>query len=213
VQCINGLSLPCELAGAECGDRMREIAIDPAANRIGNALDNCFGSANLVADTPTAANIEDALGNGVAIVSYNAQGTPIIVRPITTHSQDSVGNPDRRVFDTSGVDGMYAVANDIKVRSRRSSRRRRSRRTSRRMRPPAGGRRRRARHQIFLVERLRFWSGARRRPQGHCSTSPLPTAPSSRQVNATDPTQVDIVLPYAIFPPLAKFGVYMQKVA
>jgi phage tail sheath gpL-like len=213
VQCTNGLSLPCELAGAECGDRMREIAIDPAANRIGNALDNIFGAADLVADTPTAANIEDALGNGVAIVSYNAQGTPIIVRPITTHSQDAVGNADRRVFDTSGVDGMYAVANDIKVSlPQEFPKAKISKDLAADADPLPAGVVEERDIKSFLVERLRFWSA---RGVVRKDTLDLAIANGTiiAAVNATDPTQVDIVLPYAIFPPLAKFGVYAQKIA
>jgi phage tail sheath gpL-like len=213
VMCINGQSLPCEWAGAECGDRMAAVAIDPAANRIGNTLENCIGSANIVADTPTPANIEDALGNGVAVVSYNAQGVPVIVRPITTHSQDSGGNPDRRVLDTSGVDGCYAVANDIKVSlPQEFPKAKISKNLAADADPLPAGVVEERDIQSFLIQRLRFWQS-----KGVVRKDLLDAAIAAGtiivQVNATDPTQVDIVIPIAIFPPLAKFGVYMQKVA
>lgn len=210
---INGQSLPCEFAGAECGDRMAAISIDPAANRIGNTLENCFGSANIVADTPTAANIEDALGNGVAIGSYNAQGVPIVVRPITTHSQDSGGNVDRRVLDTSGVDGIYAVANDIKVAiPQEFPKAKISKNLAADADPLPAGVVEERDIQSFVIQRMRFWQS-----RGVLRKDLLDAAIAAGTiivlVNAIDPTQVDIVIPAAVYPPLAKFGVYMQKVA
>jgi phage tail sheath gpL-like len=211
--CINGQGLPCELGATEMGDAMASVAIDPAANRIGNTLENFFGSANLVADTPTGANIEDALGNGVSIVSYNAQGTPIIVRPISTHSQDSGGNPDRRAFDMSGTHGMYAVGNDIKVAlPTRFPKAKLSKNLAADADPLPAGVVEERDILAFLVERLRFWQA-----KGVVRKDLLDLAIANGtiivQVDGTDSTQVDIVIPLGIFPPLAKFGVYMQKVA
>lgn len=213
VFCLNGQSLPCEWAGAECGDRMAGIAIDPAINRIGNTLDNCFGSSNLVADTPSPANIEDALSNGVSIVSYTAQGVPIIVRPVTTHSQDSLGNADRRALDTSGIDGVYAVANDIKVSlPQEFPHAKLSKDLPADAEPLPAGVIEERDIKSFLIERLRFWTA-----KGVVRKDLLDAAIAAGtiivQVNASDPSQCDIVVPLAIFPPLAKFGVYIQKVA
>ena len=213
IECIAGQSLPCEWAAAEAGDRMARVAIKPSANRIGRKLENCFGAADLVANTPTAAQIEDALGNGVSIVSYNAQGEPIIVRPVTTHSQDALGNADRRVFDVSQVDGTYAVANDIEVAlPQEFPEANVIKDQAAGDEPPPEDTVEEKDIKTFIISRLRFWQrrGVIRRD---LLEEAIANGSIIVQVNAIDPTQVDIVIPIAIVPPLAKFGVYIQKIA
>ena len=213
VFCKNGQSLPCEFAGAEAGDRLYNEALDPACNRIGNRLKGVYGAADLVADTPTGAEVEDALYNGVAIVGYDAQGNPIIKRPITTHSQDASGNPDARVLDTSGVSGTFAVSKDIRNNLPLAFP---NAKISKNLTPtdeplPAGVVEER---DIlgWIVSRLRFWSRA-----GVVRRDKLDEAIEAGtiivQVNASDPTQVDIIIPLSIFPPLAKFGVVVNRTA
>ena len=65
--------------------------------------------------------------------------------------------------------------------------------------------------KAFVISRLRFWQ-----TQGVITKQSLDTAINGGtlivEVNAQDETQVDIVLPFSIVPPLAKFGVVVQRV-
>jgi phage tail sheath gpL-like len=213
VFCKNGQSLPCEFGAAEMGDRMANIAIDPAANRIGDNFETVFGAADLVANTPTQPEIEDALGNGVSIVSYTPQGVCAIVRPVTTHSQDTGGNPDRRVFDTSQVDGIYAVANDIEVALPQEfpkAKIAKNQTPGDEPLPPGVVEERDI--QSFIINRLRVWQ-RRGVVRKDLLDAAIAAGTIIALVNSVDNTQVDIVIPMAIVPPLAKFGVYVQKVA
>jgi phage tail sheath gpL-like len=211
VLAVNGQSLPCEWAGAEAGDRIAQESLDPAANRIGRRLYGTYGSADVLADKPTLAESEDALGNGVSIVTYNSSDEPIIARPITTHSQTAGGGPDRRVLDTSGVTGVYVVVRDVRealpaefpgakitpdIQAGDD--------------PPPPGVIEERDVKTFLIARLRFWarSGVIRDDK---VTEAIDDGSLIVQVNASDPTQVDIVIPMTVFSPLAKFGVVAQK--
>jgi phage tail sheath gpL-like len=213
VFCMAGQSLPAEFMGAEMGARMRAVSLDPAANRIGTLITGVVGARDLTADTPTESELGDALGSGLSIVSYTAQGEPLLVRPVTTHSQDSSGNPDRRCLDTSGPDGTYAVANDIKtflpVEFFQVK-------ISRDLEPtdeplPAGVVEERD-IKAVLIQRLRFWSslGVVRRD---LLDAAIAAGTLIVKVNASDETQVDIVIPLGIFKPLAKLGVVVNKAA
>lgn len=211
---MNGRSLPSQWGGAELGSRMRDIQDKPAKNRINTPfVATLFGAADLVADTPTPAERRDAIGNGITIVSYDAQGNPLLVRPVTTHSQDSLGNPDRRCMDTAGVDGMYAVANDIQLFLPQEFP---GVNVARDLQPgeeplPEGVVEERD-IKTAIVTRLRFWQQA-----GVVRKDKLDAAIADGslivQVNASDESQVDIVIPLAIYRWLAKFGVVLNKVA
>jgi phage tail sheath gpL-like len=214
VYCKNGRALPSEWGGCELGGRMRDVQLDPAANRIGTALKaTVAGAKDLVADTPSQTEIEDALGNGLSIISYDAGGNPLLVRPVTTHSQDTLGNPDRRVLDTSGVDGVYAVANDVEI-----------------FLPQEFPQAKIAKDQVAgeeplpkgvveerdiktaIITRLRFWQR-----RGVVRKDKLDDAITAGtlivQVDPSDEGQVDIVIPLAIYKGLAKFGVVINKIA
>lgn len=211
--CQNGRSLPSEWGGAWLGARMRIVAIDPAANRIATALTGCIGAQDLVADTPSQAVSEDALSNGLSIVSYDAQGTPLVVRSVTTHSQDASGNPDRRALDTSGIDGTYAVGNDLEVALPLEFPQAKISKDQ-----PAGeeplpdGVIEERDVKAFLILRLRFWQR-----RGVVRKDKLDEAIANGtlivKVDPVDETQVNIVLPLAIFKPLAKFSLVINKAA
>jgi phage tail sheath gpL-like len=212
---INGRSLPCEFAGAEAGSRLQWISVDPAANRIGvqkgtsGAL--LYGSADTIADKPTFAESETAIGAGVSINSYDAAGNIIAVRPVTTVSQDAQGAPERRLLDTQNVDAVYIVARDL-----RSSlpaefpNAKISRDTLPGEDPPPVGVIEERDVKGFTISRLRFWE-----KQGVVLKSALDTVIANGelivQVNASDPSQVDILVPITIVPPLAKFGVVVNR--
>lgn len=112
---VNDESLPCEMAAAEAGDRMRRRAKESNANRVLQPLKRIRGSADVNADTPTDAEVIDAMTNGVTLQSYTANGAPILLRAITTHSQDTLGNPDKRCFDVNEIDALYDYAKDLRT--------------------------------------------------------------------------------------------------
>lgn len=211
VCCKNGLGLPGELAAREAGGRLRAVAIRASTNRIGEVLDGYYGSKDKIADQPTASETEDALGNGVSIVRYTANGDPIIVRPVTTYCQDANAAPDRRLLDVLNVDVAYVVVRDIRdalpqefpnvsvvddqlpgaedlpdgvveIRDIRA----------------------------WTIERLVGWADA-----GVIQRTPLLAAIADGtlavRINPSDPTQVDIVIPFKAVQPLAKVGVVGQR--
>jgi len=211
--CMNGRGLPSELGGEELGARMASVALDPAANRIETVL-QFAGAANLVLDTPTLSECEDALSNGVSIVSYNRQGEALLVRPITSHSQDQNGNPDGRCFDVSGVDGSYAIANDLEIFlpvEYRGAKIVVDLKEGDEL-PPAGVVQPRD-IKCSLTRRLDWWV----KPKGVARRDKLDEAIAkgtlSVEINSSDETQVDIAVPLAIVKPLAKIGVVINKVA
>jgi phage tail sheath gpL-like len=211
--CMAGQSLPAEWMGAEMGARMREVALYPAKNRIGTVFSGCVGARDLTADTPTPSEGEDALGSGLSLISYNAQGESVLMRPVTTHSQDSSGNPDRRCLDTSGPDGTYAVANDIKTALPAEFY---QTNVAKDQEPgeeplPEGVVEERD-IKAFVITRLRFWQrrGVVRRDK---LDEAIAAGTLIVRVNPSDETQVDIVIPLGIIKPLAKFGVVINKAA
>jgi phage tail sheath gpL-like len=211
--CMNGQGLPSELCGAEIGGRMAALALDPNPNRIGAPHPFYLGAADLIADTPTFAELQDALSNGVSIVTYDAQGTPIMARPITTHSQDANGNPDSRALDVSGIDGIYAVANDLEVFLPQAFK---GAKVTKDLEPgdeppPAGVVEERD-IKTETITRLRFWVSA-----GVVRRDLLDQAIADGslivQVDPSDNSQVNLVVPLGIFPLLAKFGLVVNKAA
>lgn len=114
--CMAGKSLGCEFAGWEAGRRMLREEADPAVNRIGDNenIAGLYGAHDLVADKPTDAEVEQALGEGLSIFNYDAQGDLYLVAPITTYSQDASGNADSRLFYVSKVSGAYALAKALR---------------------------------------------------------------------------------------------------
>lgn len=115
VNVVNGQSLPGEFAGQETGQRSASDKIDPSANRIGDPIiGNIFCSYQPITDTLTLPQSEDALHNGVTPTSYTASGSPYLVRPITTYSQDANGANDVRCLDVQNVSATYIVARDIR---------------------------------------------------------------------------------------------------
>ncbi len=212
ILCINGRGLPGELGGREVGGWLLGLSTDPAVNRIGEDMSSYIGAVDLIADTPSVSQSETALGNGVALVGYNAQGLEVLVRPVTTHSQDSTGAPDLRLLDAQNVAATYIIARDMRsalpaefpnakivpdVAPGED--------------PPPKGVIEERDIKAFVISRLRFWQA-----QGVITKASLDTAINGGtlivEVNAQDASQVDIVLPFSIVPPLAKFGVVVQRI-
>lgn len=212
IVCVNGRGLPSELAGREVGGWLLGLSTDPAVNRIGELMSGYIGAVDKIADTPTLSQSETALGNGVSLVSYTDQGLEVLVRAITTHSQDSAGGPDRRLLDGQNVAGTYIVARGIRSDlPAEFPNAKITKNIEPGDDPPPKGVIEERDIESFVIARLRFWEA-----QGVVTKASIDTAVADGtlivQVNEQDSTQVDIVLPFSIVPPLAKFGVVVQRV-
>ncbi|MFA5052756.1 MAG: hypothetical protein WC565_01760 [Parcubacteria group bacterium] len=212
VLCVNGGSLPCEFAAAEAGDRLAAISLDPAANRIGNIIGNeLYGSADVTTDKPTPSQTESAIGNGVSIISYDMAENLLAVRPVTTYSQNSAGGPDRRLLDTQNVDATYIIARDLRSSIPAEFPNAKIQKDSAPGADPApAGVIEERDVKTFVISRLRAWQRG-----GVVLQSALDAAIADGslavEVNANDPSQVDILVPLQIIPPLAKFGVVVNR--
>jgi phage tail sheath gpL-like len=211
ILCVNGRSLPCEFAAREAGGRLAGEALDPAVNRIGEVLDGTVGSADVIADRPTLTESETALAGGVSIVSYNSSDAEYIVRPRTTHHQDAAGGADTRLIDTSNVSATYIVARDIRTALPQAfpNAKIAEDTVAGADLPPEGVTEERD-IKGWIASRMRFWQRQAVLTQASVDAA-IDDGTLIVQVNASDATQVDIVIPFKIVPPLAKFGVTVQR--
>lgn len=205
--------LPAEWAGAEAGARAREEDADPAANRINMEYQaTLYPPADLEANALTEAQVEDALQTGVTAVTYTADGSPRPSRPITSYHKDTGGNPDDRLLDTSRVTGTYAVAKDLRVAlPQQYPGAKLSKDLVAGDDPPPDGVVQEKHIKLFVIDRVRFWvsEGV---VNGVAFDEALETGTFICQVDTTDPSQLDIVLPLSIVPPLAKFSVVVNHI-
>jgi len=212
IMAINGRGLPGELAGRECGGRLAAISVDPAANRIGELLDGYVGSHDEIADDPTASESEAGLGGGVSLVGFTAQGAERLIRAVTTHSQDDAGGADRRLLDTQNVDAEYIVARDIRDNiALEFPQAKITKDKAAGEDPPPPGVVEERDIKGWVTSRLRSWEKAGVVEKAALDAAILPGGGLIVQVNASDATQVDIVLPKKIIQPLAKFGIVSQR--
>lgn len=213
VWCSAARSLPFEAAAREVGGRLAAESLDPAANRIGEKFDGFVGAANIAVTKPTAAQVETALGGGVAVISYNAQGAEILVRPVTTHCQTSTGGADRRLLDVQNVSAAYIIARDVRDNiALEFPNAKISKDIAEGEDPPPEGVIEERDIKAWVITRLRFWQN-RGVVQKASLDEAIATGTLIVRVNPSDATQVDIVLPFKIVQPLAKFGVVAQRLA
>ncbi len=212
ILCISGRGLPAQLAAREAGGRLKAISVDPAANRIGEDMSEYIGAADKIANKPTPSQSESAIGGGVSLISYTAQGIETLVRAVTTHSQTVTGAADRRLLDTQNVDGTYIIARDLRENLPLEF-------PQAKIAPdPVAGEDLPPQGVItptdiksFIITRLRFWQTEAVATQKSIDDA-IADGTLIVQINASDPTQVDIVVPFAIVQPLAKTGVTVQRV-
>lgn len=111
-------SLPCEWAGAEAGARSREEEIDPNVNRSNRAdmpyLATLYGPANLTTGRLTFAEEQDALVSGLSPMRYSDSGVPYISIPRTTYWQDAFSNEDRRLVYVSQTTTLIEMGKDLR---------------------------------------------------------------------------------------------------
>lgn len=212
VYCMAGQSLGCEFAGWEVGRSLKEEQDDPAVNRIDDPIDGLFGAADLVADKPTAAEIEAALVDGLSIVNYDAQLDLYLVAPITTYSQDSDGNRSDKLRYKSGVSGAYAYLRDLRRALKEEFR-------GAKIHPDLTEADEELPEKVvevrdikaFVIAHADTWvsRGVLRRDT---LTEVIADGTLSVNINATDDSQVDIVIPFKVIKPLAKLGIVGQRI-
>lgn len=212
ILCIGGRGLPGVLGARETGGRIAAESLDPAANRINEILDGYVGSHDIVADKPTTSEAETALGAGVSLVGYTAQDAAKLVRAVTTHSQNAAGGSDTRLLDVQNVSGAYIVARDLRDNIALEFPNAKIQEDSEPgADPPPKGVIEERDIKSWIISRLRYWER-----QGVVQKAFLDEAISDGslavEVNESDPTQVDCVVPFKIVQPLAKFGIVGQRV-
>lgn len=214
---INGQSLPCEFMGRECGSRLASDKVDPAGNRISEVLEGVFSSYQPQTDNLTLSQSEDALHNGVSPTAYSANSTPYLVRPITTYSQDSTGKNDVRCLDVQNVSATYIVARDIRDNLPLAFPNAKIMRNAVATSDPPDIPGVVEERDVFgwVAERLRVWA-----KQGVLDFNNVEAVIAGTdselgklivQVDDEDETQVNLVIPFSIVKPLAKFSEYVQR--
>jgi phage tail sheath gpL-like len=207
----NDDSLPCEVMGDEMGDRMRLVVTKYSANRIGRASLIC-GSPDPNGDKPTLAESDAALLAGVSLIGYAADGSPCVLRAITTYTQTPAGAVVLPT-DCNEIDAMYVVAKDLRAALQVEFKECKVARDSDDADPedplPEGVVEERD-IKAFIVSRiLGFWIPKGVVDGAHFRANFAESLVVS--VNDTDETQVDIFVPLKPSKNLAKMGLYMQK--
>lgn len=213
VLCVGGQSLPAEWAAHEAGRRMRAESIDPVVNRIGDVYSGLLGPANLDTGRLTEIEVEDALNNGVSVIDFTAGGDPFMVRPITSRSQDADGNPDYLLLDVSGVSGAYAFMKDLRVTVPAEFRGAKivpDQPAGAEPLPPLTVEPRDVRE--FVLSRAQAFVG-RGILRGDKLTEALADGTFIVVIDEVDESQVNIVLPFGIVRPLAKFSMVGKRIA
>ena len=214
VLCRAGESLPCEWAGAEVGARMREVALKVNKNRIGMPyVATLYNPASLKTSDYSAPEAEDLLYHGVTPVTFvGTTYSPAPMRPITTYYADALGNADSRVLDVTQVDGIFAVTKDLRVTLPDEFK-------GANLSPdlPIGadplpeGVVEEKDVKSFTNSRVMDWVA-----KGVVSKAKYLAALLDGsfvcQVDPSDASQCDIVLPIGIVPPFAKFSLYVNHV-
>lgn len=212
----NSRDLPCEVAAAEVGDRMQRRRLSSNANRVRQPIRGLRGARDWRANIPSDTQFTAAANAGVTVYSYDAQGQPIVIRPITTYHADGSGNQDRRCFDVNEVDSVYDLTKDLRVALPAEFQGPNNQVLV--MRDRVEGDDELPENTVeerdikaFIEARIRgFWipKGV---IQGPAFEEAVVDGSFVVEVNDTDETQVDIVLPVKVVKILAKLGLYVQK--
>lgn len=209
-------SLPAEIQGAETGARLREIALDPAVNRIGvfggsSYKSTLYGPLDDVGDKLTDGEIEALLQGGVSPTDWGQDGVPYPVMPITTYYQDALGNADNRILDTSRVDGTYIPARDIRgALAQAFPQKKIIGDLAAGQELPIGCIQIKT-IRTFVINRARFWVNVGVW-QGEALEEAIANGQFIVMQDLTDPSQVDIVIPEKVLPPLRKISLVVNHV-
>lgn len=211
VNAQNADDLPCEVAGAETGDRMKWRALYFNWNRINNPL-TLHGSPNPVSDNPTTAQSDAALLAGVSLLGYTQNGDVYVIRSVTTYTATATG-AQVLPTDCNEIDAIYDYAKDLRASVPTEFAHARviadvSDESQDEI--PEGVVECRDILAFIQARTEQFWI-----PKGVIDGAKFREALAAKQlivkINETDPTQVDIFIPAGAVKNLAKFGVYIQK--
>jgi phage tail sheath gpL-like len=204
--CVNGRSLPGEFGAREVAGRLAMESIDPAGNRIGELLDLVTGSWDIIADRPTLAESETCLDGGVSLVTYTAGDSEQLARAVTCRGSD------KRCTDVQNVSATYIVARDVRDNLPAAFPNAKiTRDTIEGDDPPPAGVLEERDVKAWCINRLGAWV-RKGTLQKESIDSAIADGSLIVQVNDSDDTQLDIVLPWKIVQPLAKFGVVAQRI-
>lgn len=214
----NSRDLPCEVAAAEIGDRMRRRRRESNANRVRQPIRWLRGvkRRNQAANIPTDTQFRDAADNGLTLYSYDANGHPICLRAITTYHQDGSGNQDRRCFDVNEVDAIYDYVKDLRTGIPQEFQTpdeqvkiMRDREEGDDPLPENTVEERDVR--AFIVGRTRGFWVPKGTIQGPAFEEAVEKGTLIVEVNDSDETQCDIFIPAKAVKILAKFGLFVAK--
>ena len=109
----NAFETPAIIAAAAAAELAEAYERTPAFNTSGLKIAGILPQL-VDADRPTATEMNNALNNGMTVLS-DVSGEVRITRSVTTQSLDDSSNPDYRVIDTHFVEVADAVADDIEI--------------------------------------------------------------------------------------------------
>lgn len=95
--------LPCSMMAAGLAARRAAGESTSCAHNFNGETVGGLKAQYRVADRPNSSQLQAALNNGVTPLASADDGSAYIVRSITTHSRDTLGNADYRVLDTLKV--------------------------------------------------------------------------------------------------------------
>lgn len=213
----NDRSLPCEVAAAALGDRMRRRRRESNANRVLQPLNGIRGAANPAAQIPTDAEFADAINNGVTVISYTATGQPMLERSVTTYTKDTLGNQDNRARSTNEIDALYDYFKDLRSYVPQAFLTPDGQVKIARDREPGddplpdGVVEERDVRAAVVARTLGYWV-----PRGVINGAEFEAAVESGEficrVNDADEEQLDLFIPVRAFKALVKIGIYGAKV-
>lgn len=208
---LNSRDLPCEVGARELAGRLYAVSRDASSNRIGELMSGLSGARDKITDNPDS-QANSLLSNGVTVISYTAQDSPVLMRAVTTHSKDAVGGEDDRLLDTQNVDGTYIVSRDIRdALPQAFPQAKVTEDVFVGEDPPPKGVTEIRDIKAWVISRLRVWQR-----EGVVQKTALDQAIADGslivQLNASDQTQVDYFLPHKIVQPLAKHSVVVSRI-
>lgn len=207
-------SLPCEVAGAELGQRLREVSTYPVKNRcLMEYLATLYPPYDPVTYALSAAQVEAALQGGLSPVQYTEAGKCYPRRPITTYWVDALSAADDRALDVTRSDGILAVTKDVRAElggiflGKSLSKDVPEGADT----PPPDVIQERA-AKTAAIGRMRFWATTRGVLDSAKLEASIANGEVIAQIDPSDGTQFDFVLPMATIKIAAKVSIVANQV-
>lgn len=216
--CRDAESLPAEIAGFEAGSRANAETDDPTVNRINTVYASTlgatlYGPSDRVAGPLSEIELEDALQNGITPVVFDTSGNAMCSRPITMYFKDTGGNSDDRCLDVSRPTGVYAVVKDLRTfLARRFPQAKLVPDQPVGAQPLPPGCTEERDIKASTIARMKGWAD-----RGVLERTRLLEVIASGelvcQIDPSDDTQIDLVLPMKTVRPLAKVSIVANQIA